>query len=223
MMDSLNDECPIPLGAIGHMEYAQYNGNTVTFHYSLTGVFDINNFTSNQEQLHQYILNNYRNNSDESFRQLLQAIVKAEADLDLIFEVEEGDTFTIHFTCDELSDNMPSFVGDPETYLQSTIESHRIQLPITYAEGMIIKEIDLNDEFLTYYIECDEDLYNINEIQQSALEYHEDLKTMIINSSDPSFVRTIEMLKVTNRGLRYIYIGTLSAKEAVIAITSEEL
>ena len=118
---------------------------------------------------------------------------------------------------------MPTFVGDPETYLQSTIESSRLQLPITYAEGMVCHKIDMDNEYFTYYFECDENLFNINEMQQSAIENHDAMKEMMLSSSDPSFVRTTQMLKTTHRGLRYIYIGTTSGKEAVVAITSEEL
>ena len=85
LVNSLNEECPIPLGAIGHMDKAEYDGATVTFHYTLTGVFDIQSFSANQEQFHQYMLDNYRSNSDESFRQLIGAIVKAEANLKVVF------------------------------------------------------------------------------------------------------------------------------------------
>ena len=80
MVESLNKECPIPLGAMGHMTEATYNGTTVIFHYLLTGLFDDATFEQNQEQFHQYMLDNYRNNSDESFRQLLNAIVNAKAE-----------------------------------------------------------------------------------------------------------------------------------------------
>ena len=223
MVENLNNECPIPLGAIGHMEKAEYDDTTVTFNYTLTGIFDLESFTSNKEQFHQYMLDNYRSNSDESFRQLLKAIVDAKANLDVIFAIEGGENVTLHFTCDELSDNMPSFVGDPETYLQSTIESSHLQLPITQAEGMVCHKIDMDNEYFTYYIECDENLFDINEMQQSAIENHDALKEVMTSSSDPSFVRMIQMLKATHRGLRYIYIGTTSGKEAVVAITTEEL
>ena len=223
MIESLNKECPIPLGAIGHMEKASYDGSTVTFNYTLTGMYDAESLEQNQEQFHQYMLDNYRSNSDESFRQLLNAIVKAKADLDVVFAVDNGKDVTLHFTNEELADNMPSYIGDPETYLQSTLQSTRLQLPITYSEGMVCTRIELDSTYFTYYFDCDEGLFNITEMQYSATENHDAVKEMLTTSSDPSFVKMMNMLKQTNRGLRYFYTGTTSGKEAIVTIESEEL
>ena len=68
MIESLNKECPIPLGAIGHMEKASYDGSTVTFNYTLTGIYDAESLEQNQEQFHQYMLDNYRSNSEGSIQ-----------------------------------------------------------------------------------------------------------------------------------------------------------
>ena len=223
MVESLNKECPIPLGAMGHMTEATYNGTTVTFHYLLTGMFDAESFGSNQEQFHQYMLDNYRSNSDETFRQLLKAIVEAKADLDVVFAIEGGEGVTLHFTNEELSDNMPSYIGDPETYLQSTLQSTRLQLPLTYSEGMVCTRIELDSAYFTYHFDCDENLFDINEMQFSANTNHDAVKDLLTSSSDPSFVKMMNMLKETNRGLRYLYTGTTSGKEAIVTIESEEL
>ena len=223
MVESLNKECPIPLGAMGHMTEASYNGTTVTFNYSLTGLFDAESLEQNQEQFHQYMLDNYRSNSDESFRQLLNAIVEAKASLDVVFAIDGGKEVTLHFTNEELANNMPSYIGDPETYLQSTLQSTRLQLPITYSEGMICTRIELDSAYFTYYFDCDEEQFDINEMQFSAEQNHDAVKEMLTSSSDPSFVKMMNMLKATNRGLRYFYTGTTSGKEAIVAIESEEL
>ncbi len=223
LINSLNDECPIPLGAIGHMDKAEYDGSIVTFYYTLTGIFDIQSFTSNQELFHQYMLDNYRSNSDESFRQLINAIVKAEADLKVVFTTSGSDPITLFFSCQELSDNMPSFTGDPEAYLQSSIQAMQLQLPMTYSEGMVCSRVELDSSYFTYYFDCDEDLFDINEMESSANQNHDAVREMLTTSSDPSFVRMIRTLKETNRGLRYLYTGTTSGKKALVSIESEEL
>ena len=223
MVESLNGQCPIPLGAMGHMTKAEYDGSTVTFNYLLTGLFDAENFEQNQEQFHQYMLDSYRSNSDESFRQLLKAIVNAKADLVVVFTLEGEKEVTLHFNCDELAANMPSYVSDPETYLQSILQSTQLQLPFTYAEGMVCTRIELNDAYFTYYFDCDESLFDISEMQYSAEQNHDAMREMLTASSDPSFVKMMEMLKATQRGLRYFYTGTTSGKEAVVTIESEEL
>ena len=223
MIEGHNSECPIPLGVIGHMDKASYNGDIVTFSYTLTGVFDNKTFNENSDEFHQYMLNNYRSNSDESFRQLLKAIVEAKAELDVVFTIVDGESHTLHFTNQELADNLPSYISDPEAFLQSALQSTQLQLPLTYSEGMICTAIDMDSNYYTYYFECDESLFDINEMQQSAEENHEAVKQMLTTSNDPSFIKLMQMLNATHRGLRYLYTGTTSGKKAIVTISSDEL
>jgi len=225
MIDQLNTECPIPLGSIGQMDNATYKNHKVTFNYTIVGLDNLDNYKNNQEAFHNFMLDNYRSNSDEDFRQLLETIVEAEASLDVVFSIESGDSFTLSFSNEELKANMPQTNGDPETYLQSAVQSARMQLPITYGygEGMVCSNIELDSLFFTYYIDCDENLLDLNEMQQSIEENHKGLVELLTSSNDPSFMKMLETLKATNRGLRYFYTGTTSGKEAVVTITPEEL
>ena len=222
LVEELNSECPIPLGAIGQMDDAKYVGDLVTFNYTLAGSVDINSFRDKGEQFHQFMLDNYRNNSDENFRQLLKAIVAADAALDVVFGVE-GDSYKLHFTNEELSQNLPSFVGDPETYLQSALQTTRMQLPLTYSEGVVCTRVELDGNYFTYYFDCDESLLNIADMQRSVEENREGMKALITSSNDPSFIKMMNMLKQSHRGLRYLYQGTTSGAVAVVAIESDEL
>lgn len=225
MIAQLNAQCPIPLGSIGQMDNAEYRNNQVTFNYTIVGLDNLNNFKNNQEAFHNFMLDNYRSNSDEDFRQLLEAIVEAEAGLDVIFSIESGDSFTLHFTNEELKANMPETEGDPESYLQSAVATARMQLPITYGygDGMVCSNIELDSLYFTYYIDCDENQLDLNEMQQSIEENHAGLVEMLTSSTDPSFVKMMQTLKATHRGLRYFYTGTTSGKEAVVTISPEEL
>ena len=222
LIGELNAECPIPLGAIGQMDNAKYANDVVTFNYTLAGSVDINSFRNKGEQFHQFMLDNYRTNSDEGFRQLLQAIVAADASLDVVFGVE-GDSYKLHFTNEELSQNVPSFVGDPETYLQSALQTTRMQLPLTYSEGVVCTNVELDSHYFTYYFDCDEALLSIADMQRSVVENHEGMKEMITSSSDPSFIKMMNMLKETHRGLRYRYQGSTTGEVAEVAIEADEL
>ena len=65
LIAQLNTDCPIPLGSIGQMDKADYKSDKVTFYYTIVGLDILNNFKNNQEAFHQFMLDNYRNNSDE--------------------------------------------------------------------------------------------------------------------------------------------------------------
>ncbi len=225
LVSQLNSECPIPLGSLGQMDKAEYKANKVTFYYTIVGLDNLDNFKNNQEAFHRFMLDNYRSNSDESFRQLLEGIVGAEADLDVVFAIESGDAFTLQFTCEELKANMPQSEGDPESYLQSAVATARMQLPITYGygDGMVCSNIELDSLYFTYYIDCDEEQLDLNEMQQSIEDNRAAMVEMITCSTDPSFVEMMRTLKDTHRGLRYLYVGTASGKEASLTLSPEEL
>ena len=222
LVEELDAECPIPLGAMGQMDCARYDGDVVTFDYTLTGSVNINSFRDKGEQFRQFMLDNYRTNSDENFRQLFNAIVAAEASLDVVFGVE-GDSYKLHFTNEELSQNIPAFVGDPETYLQSVLQTTLMQLPLIYSEGVVCTNAELDSQYFTYHFDCDEGLLDIGEMQRSVEENHEGMKQLVTSSSDPSFIKMMNMLKQSHRGLRYRYRGSTTGEAAEVVIESEEL
>lgn len=223
LVSELNSECPIPLGAIGQMDNALYNGRVVTFNYSVSGMGSIDQIKAREEQFHQFMLDNYRNNSDEGFRQLLEAIVAADADLEVVMHLDNGESYSFHFSNSELKNNMPQIEGDPESYLVSAVESTKMQLPISYGQGMECSQIILDETAFTYIIECDEDLLNMDEMHQSTVENHALMVEMMTGSVDPSFIKLMSSLRATHRALRYLYIGKTSGKEAVVEIAPEEL
>ena len=60
-------------------------------------------------------------------------------------------------------------------------------------------------------------------MQRSVVENHEGMKEMITSSSDPSFIKMMNMLKETRRGLRYRYQGSTTGEVAEVAIEADEL
>lgn len=225
LIKELNKECPIPLGEIGQMDKASYHGNTVTFEYA---IHDENIGALCQEDvasMHHFILNSYSTNTDTTFRTLLKAIVDAKADLHVVFyngDKHEKTVISITFSNEELAQCLNSD-GDPEAALQNIIEGIRLQMPIQLSEGMVNSAVSMDEEYLSYSIQCNEDLVDINDVQANEEEAKSAMKELIATSTDPTFVKMIDLLRSTHRGLAYHYIGTTSGKESVISITPEEL
>lgn len=225
LVSELNESCPIPLGAIGQMEGVSYKRNEVTFRYALVGIDNLDNFRNRKEEFHRFMLDSYRNNLNDAFRQLFGTIVEAEAGLVVVMNIESGDTFSLYFTPEQLKANMPEEEGDPESYLQESVRSEQFKLPITdgFGDGMVCSNIELDTAYYTYYIDCDEEQLDLREMQQSIEENYDEMVEMLVSSSDPSFVKLMQMLKATGRGLRYFYTGTTSGKEAVFVVSTDAL
>lgn len=222
LIKELNKECPMPLGEIGQMDKACYHGNTVSFEYSIN---NINTDFLNIVGLHQFMINSYCTNTDTTFRQLLKAIVDAKANLRVIFSNMNGATKTsteTTFSNEELAQCL-NIDDDPESALHNIMEGIRMQMPIQLSEGMVNSAVSMDEEYLSYSIQCNEDLIDINDVQANEEEAKAAMKELIATSTDPTFVKMIELLRTTHRGLAYHYIGTTSDKESVISITPEEL
>lgn len=235
MIDALNEECPIPLGAVGQMDKAEYRHNDVTFYYTLVSDFSAELLKDKEGDFHQFMLDNYQYNSDEGFAKLFQTIVDAGAGLWISLNTQEEasfdnektnyshDCYKIYFSNEELRYHLPGKQSTSEDYLQFAVRSLRMQLPIVFGTGMVCNTIDLDLNNMTYIIDCDESNHNISEMQQN-LNHDRDLTVeMIVSSTDPSFVKLMDMLKGTHRGLQYKYVGTTSHEEAVMTIKPEEL
>lgn len=224
LIKELNKECPMPLGEIGQMNKAVYRGNTVIFEYTINDgllkrQYIDDDLLQDIDNLHQFMIISYCTNTDTTFRQLMKAIVDAKADLRVIFSNMNVETI---FTNEELAQCLNSD-DNPESALQNIMEGIRLQMPIQLSEGMVNSAVSMDEEYFSYSIQCNEDLIDINDVQANEEEAKAAMKELIETSTDPTFVRMIELLRTTHRGLAYHYIGTTSGKESVICITPEEL
>lgn len=223
LVEAMNAGCPMSLGTAGQLESTTYNGNVVTFNYVLHGIQGLNEFETNEEMYHKMMLESYRTNADEGFRKIVEAIVDANASLDVVFRLDNNAEYKLHFTSKELAENKPGQGISPDEYLHSFVNNARMQLPQQFAQGMMGTDVVLDDKYLSYLFECDEAIYNLGEMQQSTVENHESMKQMMLESTDPNTVKMLDMLKQSNRGIRYIYKGTTSGAEAIFCVTAEEM
>lgn len=223
LVKSMNEECPMSLGDSGQLVSTTYKDNVVTLNYSLRGVEGLKNFDENYDMYHSMMLESYRNTSDSSFVHILQSIVKAKASLDVVFRCDNQKKFRLSFTTDELKKNMPCDDSDPESYLCNFVERGHMELPSKFAEGMMGTDMILDKTSLTYLFECDETIFNMDEMQQSAIENHDSMRDMMLSSTDPNTIKMIDMLKQTHRSIRYVYRGTTSGKEAIFSVSPEEM
>lgn len=241
LIDQLNNECPIPLGTMGSMTGAEYTGHTVYFHYNIVNQLDLDRISENYDQLqmHDLLLESYESNTEESFVRIMEALVEAKVNLNVVFhKVDEMDdpsrnsffrqshheeTLSVVFTWEELSYHMPHYNQDANRALESLLHTTELQLPLSMGDGVVCNRVSLDDEYFTYILDCDENKISINEMQMSITENYDAMLEMILTSEDPTMINLIELLSSTGHSLRYLYVGHHSGKEAAFIIDNRTL
>lgn len=223
LVDQLNSECPMTLGDSGQMVGTTYKDDVVTLNYHLRGIEGLKNFDENYEMYHQMMLESYAGTADPKFQSILNAIVDADASLEVVFRCEGDKEFRLKFTHEELAQIIPGSNVDPDTYLANFVEKAKMELPSTVGQGMIGTDILLDKEALSYIFECDELLCDFEKMSQSIVENHDNMRDMMLSSTDPNTVRLLDMLKASHRAIRYVYRGTTSGQEVVFEVSSKEM
>lgn len=223
LVDQLNSECPMTLGDSGQMVGTTYKDDVVTLNYHLRGIEGLKNFDENYEMYHQMMLESYAGTADPKFQSILNAIVDAGASLDVFFRCDNDKEFCLHFSHAELAQIIPGSNVDPDTYLANFVEKAKMELPSIVGQGMTGTDIILDKNALSYIFECDEAVCDFEKMRQSTIDNHDSMRDMMLSSTDPNTVRLIDMLKASNRAIRYVYRGTTSSQEAIFEVSPNEM
>lgn len=223
LVAQLDSECPISLGDSGLMVGTTYKHDVVTLNYKLRGIEGLKNFDENYEMYHRMMLESYASTADPKFQAILNAIVDAGASLDVFFRCDNDKEFCLHFSHAELAQIIPGSNVDPDTYLANFVEKAKMELPSIVGQGMTGTDIILDKNALSYIFECDEAVCDFEKMRQSTIDNHDSMRDMMLSSTDPNTVRLIDMLKASNRAIRYVYRGTTSSQEAIFEVSPNEM
>lgn len=96
-VQAMNKICPYSIGDWGTLDEVNYTDGAVTMTYNLMeGLIDFEGVKANEEAFRNNTLMSYANNSDKGFVKLIDAIVKAGADLNVVYMVGTGDSILMH-------------------------------------------------------------------------------------------------------------------------------
>lgn len=207
------------------IDKVEYDGHTVTIAYTFDEeILDYDGVVANKESFRSNMLMSFVNNPNEGFRKFLEAIIGADADLNVVYNVGNPDkAISFTFTAKELKDNLDCSDDNPLALLESVVESTRLQTPMPVDEGMVMTDVFLDDHYFTYIYECDESVYDLNFMEENMDELKE-LMLVELSGSDDIMIKDLsDLLKKTHYGLKYKYVGTSSGKAFSVCIEPEEL
>lgn len=224
LVQLMDKSCPFSAGESITMDKVAYDGHAVTINYFVKeGVLNFDQIRANEETFRANMLLGYANDTEVGFKKLMDAIVKAGAALNIVFNSESDGSVTLHFTSEELKANRPTSEGNPEMKLKINADNARLQTPAVVADGMVMTDVTLDSHYYTYVYSCDESIYDMDALMESISEMKEAIMEDVLGEDDMITKGMIGLLKDTGRGFAFKYVGTTSGKTVTVYVKPDEL
>lgn len=222
LVEEANRICPFDIGGSVTMDMVSYADETVTFYYTVSkSVMDVEKIRENEEDYRQNMLVNYTNSNDRNLKLLLDAIIEADADLEVVYSNPGEESFRSRFSANELKDSTPA-KKDPVALLESNLNATKAQLPMSIANGMALTDVLIENGYWVYVYECDESIYDIEMYNSNYGVLRLALKEEL-SKPDPLVQTLVKQLKDADTGLIYRYIGATSKKACSVVFECSEL
>ena len=221
IIKEVSKECPIQVDQYTSIVNMEYSHNTIVITYGV-GLMNWDAFRSNEAALRSNILLGFANQQNEFFKKFIEAVIRANVDMRLIFIDGKGRNFSVYFTVEELKANMPGVDADPEMLLKSVYDNVKMQIPMEVVKGLTIKDVQLDKKSFVYIYECDESIIDIDNLNNNLSEIKKGIiENIVVNGV--TLQSLTSGIKATNRNLVYKYVGSSSGKTVIVSIESDEL
>lgn len=107
-------------------------------------------------------------------------------------------------------------------FLRSMIEETDNTFPQKIEEGVVMKKIYLEGDYVIYQAECDEDILDMKLLNQNKSNMKQAIKKNL-KSSDPEITMFRKTCIKANKGLGYKYVGDTSGQSVLIRFSCKEL
>lgn len=223
-----NVSCPINMGSAGDLLSIKYQEkeNRVIIYFSINeevgnGIFLKKNKDKMKKQL-QLLFSQNESNA------LLKDILNAQASVMVIYKApSSGKTIKFELRYEELKNLQQNPLSNKEIermIIDNKVDIENSTCPYKLEEGITTSKVAIVNNFIVYYYEMDENIFDINEIQRNQSE----MKKMIVSGfksmrNDPSFQRDLQLIISNHLGYQYRCYGNKSKAYVDIIFPPEEL
>lgn len=212
------------MGEVGEITSYDYEDGSVIINYSVSEEYINFDFVSENEEFMKENLMAYLQNGDKSMRALFDELSRVHAGLSMVYTGKEtGRTYTVNISRDEINGLSRTKKDDPLAALQSQLTITNAQLPTKIDEGMMMTSVRINNDYVEYLYECDEDLLDMDIMQDNSTDLKQDILESLSDPEDKVIQRECKMMKDANVGCKYIYVGNQTGKRVVVTIECDEL
>lgn len=225
-VEQLNKEMPKSYGIMGVALSWQYEDGNVIVNYKINENFvDIDGIRENPELFKEsakILCNDMKN--DYGAKKLLTMMDECDAGLVLHYIGNKtGKEVYVTLSSEEVksalkSDNEYS----PLALLEQEIKVTNVHMPLNVENGVVVKNLVLDDDMVVYNVIMDESLYSIAALRSNEMSLRDNLRSNISNN-DPGMVRFIQICKKANVAIAYKYIGDTSGDSFLVRFECDEL
>lgn len=223
-----NAGCPINMGIGGDLLSIKYQEkeNRVIFYYSVNEELGGSLFLKkNKDKLLQQFRLSF---SKSESQQILKDVVNAKASLMMIYKApSSGKTVKFELPYEELKELRANPMSDSEIQrltIENKIEVENSRCPYKADEGTTTTKVALVDNYIVYYYEMDESLFDMKELKRHQNELKENVREALKSMrNDITMQNELQMLVGQNIGYQYRYYGNKSKEYVDVIFTPEEL
>lgn len=223
-IESGKKHCPMSLGIAGKLTDMSYDESShevnfvITLNKQISDVKTLQDDPSSARQAMRLSL------QKGNMKKLLEMMVDANASLEITYKNRGSrDEFKLNYSAAELKEILDNPMSEEETnrlLLSNQVNSEKRRMPYTIERGLKVIDLQDNEDALVYVCEVNEDLYDIDEMENSRDELKANMRQLL---KDPAMRQQAEILSSLGKGFEYDYIGKSSGKKVAVAFTSDEL
>lgn len=223
-----NAGCPINMGIGGDLLSIKYQEkeNRVILYYSINEELGGALFLKkNKDKMQQQFRLSF---SKSESQQMLKDIVNAKASLMMIYKAPStGKTVKFELPYEELKEMRANPMSDSEIQrltIENKIDVENARCPYKADEGTMTTKVALVDNYIVYYYEMDEDIYDMKELKYLQSEMKENVREALQSMrNDFTMQNELKMLVNQNIGYQYRYYGNKTKEYVDVTFTPEEL
>ena len=218
-----NKMCPIPVEGVGTIEKIEFNGTDIVYWCVVDDdEIDIDVLARNEQETKAFMLQEFITpNAD--IKEMIDAIKPAGAGIAFGYSSKlTGKQVTFHLSIEEIEAvyNNPSALITPEKNLEMQVAIADREFPQTVEEGMVVTRVYLDEDYVVYEYEMDEEIYDMDLMESNRSEMMASLRD---TEGDADVIEFQSDCKKAGKGLSYRYVGNSSGKMVRFDIPASEL
>lgn len=213
--------CPMSMGAAGEMTSVDYENGVVTYEYDLNEQFaNVEVMAKNPEMVKKTASANFSTNAN--MKMLLERLVAVNGQMKYVMHGKtSGAVASATMTTEELKAVLEA-KPDPQAALELSLEMANMQMPMRADPRLVIKEVKLLGDNVTYICEVDENQLSIDLMRQNVAAMKNQMKNSVsmMGMADRLFMQQVVE---AGKNLAYKYVGNKTGKSLTVLITRAEL
>ena len=224
-VNELNDMCPLLVdenGQFGELTSVTYDDGDVTLVYTMEeNIVNVHALAMLKPLLERAALAACQNPKGE-LRDIINLLIEEEAGLVMtVTGATTGESVSVRLSSDQIKGAAGNDDGDQLALLKAQVEVTRAQLPAQLDEGVLLRSVELEDDYVVYEVIIIDSEY-FSHIVNNQDEVRQDMLTGLTTSGEQT-AKFVGLCRSCGKGISYSYVDANSGERCRIDTSSDEL